>query len=406
MANYSYVLVDANGKKKKGYIESESRERAIEQLKKTQGMTLISVKDASALNTDIELKFLQPKPKPRDMAVFCRQFVSIVNAGVPVIQALSMLSEQTENKKLAEAVTGCRKSIERGETLATAMTEWPAIFPSMFVTMVEAGEASGSLEVSFTRMAEQFEKTAKLKATVKKATTYPIAILIISAIAVAVLLSKVVPTFAEMLEQLDTDLPGLTVFVLNASDFMQSSWYILLIAIVLLILVLRVFKSSDLGQHVFGKIALKLPLVNKLAIKTASARMARTLSTLLASGLPLMDSLDITARTMTNVYFKEELLRAREAVGMGSSLSEPLAAGGLFPPLVHHMLNIGEETGSIEGMLDKLSDYYEDEVQQATEQVMSALEPMLIVILAGIIGTIVLAVVLPMGSMYAGLDNL
>ena len=406
MASYSYVIIDAKGKEKKGSMDGESREQVSQLLKQTPGVTIVSVKDVSALNKDIEIKFLQPKPKPRDMAVFCRQFVSIVDAGVPVIQALEMLAEQTENKKLAAAITGCRKSIERGETLARAMGEWPGIFPGMFITMVEAGEASGSLSVSFTRMAEQFEKSAKIQATVKKATTYPIVILVVAAVAVVVLLTKVVPTFSEMLNDLGVPLPGVTKFVIAASDFMKN-WWLLVIAIVVgIIMGLKVFKKTDIGQHVFGKLALKIPLVNKLTLKSASARMARTLSTLLGSGLPLMQALDITAKTMTNVYFKEELLRAREAVGMGSNLSEPLASGGLFPPLTHHMLKIGEETGSIEGMLDKLSDYYEDEVEQATEQVMAAMEPMIILLLAVVVGTIVLAVILPMASMYSGLDNL
>lgn len=406
MASYSYLIVDARGKEKKGSMDAESREQVVSILKQTPGVTIVSVRDVGALNKDIEIKFLQPKPKPRDMAVFCRQFVSIVDAGVPVIQALEMLSEQTENKKLSAAISGCRKSIERGETLSRAMSEWPEIFPGMFITMVEAGEASGSLEVSFSRMAEQFEKTAKIKATIKKATTYPIVILLVAVVAVAVLLTKVVPTFSDMLNDLGVPLPGVTKFVIAASDFMQSWWYIVVVVLIALVMGLRVFKASDLGQHFFGRLALKTPLVKKLTLKSASARMARTLSTLLGSGLPLMQALEITAKTMTNVYFKEELLRAREAVGMGSNLSEPLASGGLFPPLVYHMLKIGEETGSIEGMLDKLSEYYEDETQQATEQVMAAMEPMIILLLAVVIGTIVLAVVLPMASMYSGLENL
>lgn len=406
MADYSYVVIDAAGKEKRGSMSAESREKVLEQLKLSPGITIISVNDTNALNKDIEIGFLQPRPKPRDMAVFCRQFVSIVDAGVPVIQALEMLAEQTENKKLTAAISGCRRSIERGETLARAMSEWPDIFPHMFITMVEAGELSGSLEVSFSRMAEQFEKTAKLKATVRKASIYPIVILCIAAVAVVVLLTSVVPTFQQMLTDMNVPLPGVTQFVINASEFVTVWWYILIAAIVVLVMGLRVFKGTDAGAHFFGAIALRTPMVKILVIKTASARMARTLSTLLASGLPLMQAMSITANTMTNIYFKEELLNAREAVSMGSNLSEPLALGKLFPPLVHHMLHIGEETGSIESMLDKLAEYYEDEVEQATERLMALLEPITILLLAGIIGTIVLAVIMPMSAMYSGLNNL
>ena len=405
MATYTYVIIDDAGKQKKGSINGDSREKVMDKLKKN-GATIVSLNDAGALNRDIEISFLQPKPKPRDMAVFCRQFVSIVSAGVPVLSALEMLSEQTENKKLAAAVDKCRSSIERGETLAQSMAESPDIFPSMFITMVEAGEASGSLETSFTRMAEQYEKTAKLRATVRKATTYPIVILVIAAIAVGILLTKVVPTFEDMLNDLGIPLPGITKFVIAASSFLQEWWYIVIAVGVLIVLGLRVFKGSETGAHLLGKLALKLPIFGKLTYKTASARMARTLSTLLVSGLPLIQALEITANTMTNVFFKEELLAARDAVAMGSNLSEPLAEGGLFPPLLHHMLSIGEETGAIENMLDKLAEYYEDEVKQATEQVMAAIEPLIILLLAGVIGTIVLAVIMPMASMYSGLQNL
>lgn len=405
MATYTYVIIDDAGKQKKGSINGDSREKVMDKLKKN-GATIVSLNDAGALNRDIEISFLQPKPKPRDMAVFCRQFVSIVSAGVPVLSALEMLSEQTENKKLAAAVDKCRSSIERGETLAQSMAESPDIFPSMFITMVEAGEASGSLETSFTRMAEQYEKTAKLRATVRKATTYPIVILVIAAIAVSILLTKVVPTFEDMLNDLGIPLPGITKFVIAASSFLQEWWYIVIAVGVLIVLGLRVFKGSETGAHLLGKLALKLPIFGKLTYKTASARMARTLSTLLVSGLPLIQALEITANTMTNVFFKEELLAARDAVAMGSNLSEPLAEGGLFPPLLHHMLSIGEETGAIENMLDKLAEYYEDEVEQATEQIMAAIEPLIILLLAGVIGTIVLAVIMPMASMYSGLQNL
>lgn len=405
MTSYTYLVVDSSGKEKKGRIESETREKAIERLR-AAGSTVVSLEDAGTLNKNIEIGFLQKGPTPRDMAVFCRQFVSIVDAGVPVISALSMLSEQTENKKLANAIDGCKKSIERGETFSRAMGEWPEVFPPMFITMVDAGEASGSLDVSFTRMAEQFEKTAKLKATVKKASTYPLVVCIVAIAAIAVLLTTVIPTFETMLSDLGVEMPGITKFVMAASEFMQSYWYIVFAVLIGIVVLIRVYRKTNSGMHFFGMLALKLPLIKKLSVKTASARMSRTLSTLLSSGLPLMDALEITANTMTNIYFKEALVKAREDVSVGSNLSEPIARCGLFPPLVHHMVAIGEETGAIDNMLTKLADYYEDEVTQTTEQVMAALEPMIIIFLALIIGTIILAVILPMASMYGGLENL
>ncbi|MEG2072563.1 MAG: type II secretion system F family protein [Oscillospiraceae bacterium] len=405
MATYSYVILDKQGKKAKGSIKAESREAAVTELR-NNGKTLVSIEAVGTLNKNIEIGIFEKKPKPRDLAVFCRQFVSIISAGVPLISAFEMLSEQTENKKLANAIVECKKTIELGETLAHAMSRHPAVFSPMFVTLVEAGEASGSLENSFSRMADQFEKEAKLKATVKKATIYPIVIGVIAFFAVILLLTFVVPTFEGMLNDLGVELPGVTKFVLAASSFIQHRWYVVAVFLVALFIGLRIFRATDSGKHFFGGLAIRLPLIGNLTTKTASARMSRTLSTLLGAGLPLIDALSITANTMTNIYFKEQILEARDQVMVGAPLATQFAKGKLFPPLVHHMISIGEDTGGIDGMLTKLAEYYEDEVESATQQVMAALEPAIIVTLALVIGTIVISIVLPMASMYDGLNNL
>lgn len=405
MATFSYESVGAQGKKKKGSIEAESREKAIASLKQG-GSTVISIREGGALDKDLEIGFLEARPKPRDMAVFCRQFVSIIDAGVPVLSAFEMLGEQTENKKLRSAIISCKATIEHGETLAAAMSEHPKIFPQMFITLVEAGEASGSLDISFARMAQQFEKEAKLKATVKKATIYPSVIVVIAIVAVVLLLSFVVPAFEDMLKGLDAKLPALTTVVLGASAFLQERWYIILVVVIAAVFVLRGFGASDGGRRFFGRLAIKLPMVGKLTAKTASARLSRTLSTLLGSGLPLMEALGIAAGTMTNIHFREDVLKARDQVAVGAPLAKQFKEGGLFPPLMHHMISIGEDTGDIDQMLTKLADYYEDEVEQATEQLMAMLEPMIILLLALVIGSIVLAVILPMASMYDGLNSL
>jgi type IV pilus assembly protein PilC len=286
------------------------------------------------------------------------------------------------------------------------MRAWPDVFPIMFVTMVEAGEASGSLDVSFSRMAFQFEKEAKLHATIKKATIYPTVILIVALLAITVLMTFVVPTFEGVLTDLGVPIPTLTALVLAVARFMQRYYYLVLLALLLLILGLRQYKKSDRGQRLFGRLELGLPLFGDLAKKTASARMARTLENLLGSGLPLVESLSIASNTMTNVYFKSALLAAREGVLLGSPLAVQFSRGGLFPPLVRHMIGIGEESGAVENMLSKLADYYEEEVEGATERLMAALEPAIIVVLAVIIGTIILSIILPMAAMYSGLNGL
>ncbi|MDD3347410.1 type II secretion system F family protein [Oscillibacter sp.] len=405
MASFSYIVLTPAGKERKGTLESESRETAAAALKK-DGDTLISLNEAGALSKNLELGFFKGRPKPRDMAVFCRQFVSIVSAGVTVTTALEMLSDQTENRALSAAISGCRMAIQAGASLSDSMRDYPRIFSSLFVTMVAAGEVSGSLDVSFTRMADHFEKDAKLKGLVKKASIYPIVVCVVAVVVVMVLLTFVIPTFESMLTDLGVELPAVTKFVLGASKFMQGYWWLVLLLIAGLVAGIKYARGTEGGQHLFGRLGLKLPVIGKLTVKTASARMSRTLSTLLAAGIPLIDALEITANTMTNVYFRDALLSAKEDVGMGEPLSQTLLRSSLFPSLVHHMIGIGEETGDLDHMLNRLADYYDEEVELSTQQVMALIEPMIIVFLALVVGTIVFAVIMPMGSMYSGLDNL
>jgi len=405
LANFSYEVLSSAGKRAKGSITGDNREAVMAELK-NGGNTVIRCEEAGTLEKDIHIGFLEKKPKPRDLAVFCRQFVSIIDAGVPVMTAFDMLGQQTENKMLRDAINDCKKTIEYGETLAAAMGQHPDVFPRMFVTLVEAGEASGSLDVSFSRMAEQVEKEAILKAAIKKASMYPTIIFFIAIAAVVLLLSFVVPTFEEMLTELGSELPGITKFVIAASNFIQGYWYIVLVIIIAIVMGIKAFKKTDPGEHFFGRLAIKFGPTSKLTVKNASAQMARTLATLLGSGLSLMDALQITAGTMSNIWFREEMDKARDQVMVGAPLAKQFREGGLFPPLVYQMIDIGEETGDIDSMLNKLAEYYEDEVQEATQQLMALLEPLIILFLAVIIGGIVLSVIMPMASMYDGLNNL
>lgn len=280
------------------------------------------------------------------------------------------------------------------------------IFGGMFITMVDAGEASGSLDVSFSRMATQYEKDAKLKGTIKRASIYPIVVCVVTIIVVCILLAFVIPQFEGMFAGMDTELPGITKFVIGASQFLRHAWYILLLLIAGVVYGIQFTKKTPQGAHFFGRVGLKAPLFGKLHVKTASARMSRTLSTLLASGISMMDALEIVAETMDNIYFREAMHKAREDVSMGNTLSESLERSKMFPPLVYHMLHIGEETGDIDGMLTRIADYYDEEVELATGQIMAAIEPMIIILLALIVGTVVFAVIMPMMSMYSALDSL
>ena len=402
---FSYIILSKAGKEVKGTIEANSQQEAAQKLKEG-GNTLISLTEANALSKEVEISFIKKKPKPRDLAVFCRQFVSIIDAGVPVTSALEMLGQQTENKMLANAALDCKMKIEKGSSLAEAMKDHPDVFSGLFVTLVEAGEASGSLDVSFNRMGTQYEKDAKIKGLVKKSAIYPIVVSFVAVAVVILMLAFVVPQFEEMLTDLGSDLPALTKIVVAASDFLVARWYIVFGIVALLVIGIIRYRKTEGGGRLFGRIGIKAPLIGQLTVKSSSARMARTLSTLLGSGIPMIEAIEIVARTMGNVHFREALLDAKDDVAMGDALSLSIERCGLFPPMVHHMIHIGEETGDLEGMLTKLAEYYEEEVELTTQQVMAAVEPLIIVVLAAIVGVIVGAVMLPMMSMYSAMDSL
>ena len=404
MPGFSYVAVDKRGKEKRGSLEAETRERALEQLK-AEGLIPVSVREQGALNKEIDFS-IGKKVKPRDLSVFCRQFVSITQAGVPMKEALQMLSEQTENKWLKRAISEVLLNVEKGNTLADSMRSQPDIFPPMLVNMVEAGEQSGSLEMAFSRMAVHFEKEAKLKATIKKATIYPI-ILVIAAIGViAVMLLFVIPIFIDMFADLDIEMPAITMFVMNSSKWMTSHWYVVLAIIVGVVAAYKLIYKTTQGRLTIDRIKMKMPLFGKLTVKTACSQFARTMSTLLMSGISTIDALETTSKIVNNIHYTNAMLKAREEVMKGVPLSEPLEASGIFPPMVYHMTGIGEETGNVEEMLEKMADYYDEEVEMTTQSVLAAMEPIIILFMALIIGTLVIAVISPIASMYEGLDNL
>lgn len=404
MPGFSYVAVDKRGKEKRGSLEAETRERALEQLK-AEGLIPVSIREQGALNKEIDFS-IGKKVKPRDLSVFCRQFVSITQAGVPMKEALQMLSEQTENKWLKRAISEVLLNVEKGNTLADSMRSQPDIFPPMLVNMVEAGEQSGSLEMAFSRMAVHFEKEAKLKATIKKATIYPI-ILVIAAIGViAVMLLFVIPIFIDMFADLDIEMPAITMFVMNSSKWMTSHWYVVLAMIVGVVAAYKLIYKTTQGRLTIDRIKMKMPLFGKLTVKTACSQFARTMSTLLMSGISTIDALETTSKIVNNIHYTNAMLKAREEVMKGVPLSEPLEASGIFPPMVYHMTGIGEETGNVEEMLEKMADYYDEEVEMTTQSVLAAMEPIIILFMALIIGTLVIAVISPIASMYEGLDNL
>ncbi len=404
MASFGYEALDKTGKVIKGSVEADSIDFARNEVKK-MGLTLIEVKEQGALSKDINIDF-GGKPSPRDLSVFCRQFVSMLRAGVTIMDALKMLADATENKVLKKAVQNIKTSVEKGEPLSVAVGEQGSVFPELMEKMVAAGEASGSLDIAIERMATQYERSSKTQGMIKKAMIYPIVVCVVAVAVIVVMLTVVIPNYVNMFATLGTDLPAITKMVQSASNALIAYWYIIVPVVVSVIIAILQFAKTDLGKHAFGKFALKFPMSRNLVVKSASAQMARTLSTLLASGIPLVEAIGIVADIMGNVYFKEAMFNAKDEVMIGQPLSRPLEDCGLFPPMVYYMVRIGEETGNSEEMLNTLANYYEEEVEMAVASFMAALEPMIIVGLAGIVMVLLGACMAPMLTMYEALDSL
>lgn len=403
MPGYFYIVADKAGKEKRGKMEANNRDAAKELLKK-DGYVILSLEEQSQ-QFDMNFTFGR-KLKPRDLSVFCRQFVSILESGVAMKEALAMLEEQTENKTLKKSIAEVLTNIEKGNSLADAMRGESHVFPPMLINMVEAGESSGNLEMAFSRMAEQFEKEAKLKATVRKATVYPIVLIFACIGVIGVMLLYVIPIFIDMFKEIDMEMPAFTMFVMGLSEWAGTHVYIIVGVAVAIFAAYQAYYRTEGGRKNIDKIKMKMPLFGQLVVKSNCSQFARTASTLLAAGVPMIDCLDIVSRIVNNIHYSMAIQNAREEVMKGIPLSEPLRDAGIFPPMVYHMTGIGEETGNIEQMLNKLADYYDEEVEITTQTILAAMEPLIIVFMAVVVGSLVIASILPIAAMYEGLDNL
>lgn len=400
MAQYNYRAMDKSGKSKKGTIEAVNEDKAKERLR-TEGLIIQDLKEQSSGG----IKLGSKKVKDRDLAVFCKQFVSILNAGVTIITALEMLSEQLDNRTLKVALQEAQAHVQKGGTLADAFKLNPKVFPPIMINMVSAGEMSGNLEVCFERLTTHFENANKLKSKVKGAMTYPIVILCVVIAVVILLLVKVIPQFAEMFEDMGSELPKPTQMLVDLSEFLQHKGWLVALVVVGIVVLLKYFGKTEGGSLLYAKIGLKMPLFGNLTVKSAAATFSRTLSTLMASGIPLIDAIEQVAKMMNNRIIREGLLDARNQVAKGVPLSKPLRDMDIFPTMLPQMTKIGEETGNIEDMMDKVAEYYEMEVNAATDALTAMMEPMIIVLMAVVVGSIVIAIYSPMLSMYDAVDN-
>lgn len=401
MAVYKYEIIDPSGKHKKGTIDAND-ELTARQTLKTDGSTLVSISMAGALDKEINISFGAPV-KPKELAVFCNMFKSILAAGVTIIEALGMLAEQTENKRFKAVIEEVHDDVQKGETLSSAFAKHPKFFPEMMIQMANAGEASGSLETSFERLSTHFEKDAHLKALVAKSMVYPIILICVIVGVVILMMTVIVPQFTSTFDDIGAELPGITKAVMAISDMILHWWWLALIIIVGVVVFLKAFKKTERGALLFGKLMLHMPLFGPLSVKTAAARFTRTLSTLISSGMALVEAIHITGKIMTNAVVQAALVKAEQDVTQGFPLSVPLMESEVFPVMVPQMVKIGEETGSLDEMLSKIANYYDEEVEIATEALVAAMEPLIIIVMAGTVVPIILAVLMPMFSLYSAL---
>jgi type IV pilus assembly protein PilC len=349
---------------------------------------------------EITLPFLKGRVSNRAITVFTRQFSVMINAGLPLIKCLDIQVAQVESERFKDILKDLISAVEGGSTLADALREHKEIFGDLYVNMVEAGEKGGSLATILARLADYLEKSDAIKRKVKGAMVYPAAITVVAVVAVAVLLTFVIPTFAQLFKDLGGQLPLPTRIVIALSDFLRKYFFFIVLAIIGLILAVRYYYKTEVGRLQIDSLMIKLPVFGTLLKKQAIARFSRTLSTLLSSGVNILDALEITAGTTGNKLVENAVLRSRTSIAQGESIAEPLSKEkALFPPMVVQMITIGEQTGGLDEMLSKVADFYDDEVDQAVANLMNALEPIVIVFLGGVIGGMVMAMYLPIFKM-------
>lgn len=403
MPGFNYTAINRNGKRVRSSLDASSIETAKSSLRGA-GYTILDIKEQTTLNRDIEIPFLG-KPKAKDMAVFCRQFVSILRAGVSVASVLSMLGQQTGNKKLRAAIREMQADVEKGESLATSMRRHPKIFPAILVNMVAAGESSGNLEESFRQMELYFERSKRTKSKVTSAMIYPCVLIVVMIVVLIVMMTKIIPNFLKTFEDMDADLPKITLGVMAVCNWFKVWWWVPLLVLAALIVGGILFHRTNKGKHFFGWLARKTPVVGNLTVKTACATFCRTMEVLIGSGLTLTDSMDLAASNMGNIYYLEAIRDARGMVAEGTPLRESLVRTGIFPPMVSNLVGVGEETGDLQSMMGKVADYYDEEVDEATKKLLNLMEPAIIIFMAVFVVIIVLAIYLPMINMTKAFDK-
>lgn len=401
MPIFEYEAITLRGDPLKGKIEAMSEEAASNNLR-TKGYYPITIREyKESLNVDLS-QF--QKVKVKDIAIFCRQFSVIIGAGISILKGLSIVKDQTESKKLKLILIEVLDDVQKGKALSEAMKKHKDV-PDMLSSMISVGEASGTLDIIMDKMASYYDKENKLNQKIKGALTYPSAISVFAISVVILLVTKVLPTFVGMINQSGGELPLPTKMLLSLSNALTTKWYIFIIVIVFTVLLLRSFSSSNQGKYFFDRLKLKAPIFGKIYNKIITARFARTFGTLMGSGVPLLNSIEICSDVVGNIILKEILISTSDELKKGLGIGEILSSRGIFPIMLTQMIKIGEESGTLDSILEKTAEFYDGEVDTATAALTSLIEPIIIILLAIIVGFIIISIVLPMFAMYNAASN-
>lgn len=422
MARFKFTALDSKGKEVHGEIEADNQSAAVARIREKQyfptkveevaggggGAAPKGAAPKSALQMEIKLpKFLMGGVKTKQLVTFTRSLSTLVNAGLPLMRAMRVLQRQEKNVALRDAVGQMAESIESGSTFAEALAAHPKIFDRLFVNMVKAGEIGGVLDVVLSRLAEFQEKAEQIKGKVKSAMTYPIVVLVMALGILTFLMMFIVPKFADIFSDLmgGKGMPMLTLFVMNASSVMVHRLPVVLIVIVALVMLIKLLAKTNKGRYALDKFKLKAPVFGSLISKNSISRFTRTLGTLMSSGVPVLQALNIVKETVGNEVISRAVATVHDAVKEGENMAPPIASSKVFPPMVVSMVEVGEETGALPDMLNKIADSYDDDVDNAVAAMTSIIEPVLIIFLAVVVGTIVIALFLPLVSIIGGLSG-
>ena len=393
MPTWIYEGKTANGQMKKGRVEAETEDQAHAKLRQMQ-VTPSALKKASLLQSDLTIPGMGGVSK-KDLVVFTRQFATMIDSGLPLVQCLDIQAEQAANPQFRKELSVIKETVEGGATFADALRKFPKTFDALFVNLVSAGEIGGILDTILNRLAAYIEKNEKLKGQVKGAMTYPIVVLVVSLGCVVLLLYKVVPMYAKLFEDMGTGLPLPTQILITMSDWLKSYFYVLFIAIIGVMMGYKLAMKNQKISYFRDAVMLKLPVLGDLMIKSSVSRFCRTLGTMISSGVPILDALEICSKTAGNAVIENTVMNTRESISEGRTIAESLAESKVFPQMVCQMISVGEATGALDTMLGKIADFYEDETEAAVGALTSALEPILLVFLGGTVGFFVVAMYLP-----------